>query len=556
MVMLKKYIKRCIQKSLEKLGRRLHLPEGDIPFDVEIPKIPQHGDYATNAPILISRLTGMEPVIIGNTIKSDFDDSEGIIKDIVVSEKGFLNFFIKDQFFRSIITIIMKNPEGFWKSNAYAGKRVHVEFVSANPTGPLHVGHGRCAVVGDTVSRLIEAAGGDVTREYYINDVGTQMETLGKSLFMRYLEKAGRKVLMPDDYYRGEYIKEIADEFFSIYGDRYCDSSEDDNLQLFIEFAKNRIFENIKKDLADFNIKFDIWFSEKDLYTNGEVDRVIDILAKRGLIEVREGAHWFLSTQFGDEKDRVVIRRDGRKTYFASDMAYHLNKFNRGFDLIINIWGADHHGYIPRIMALCRALGRSDDAIKIILVQFVRLLREGKAVGMSTRAGEFVTLREVIDEVGSDATRFFFLMRRADSHLDFDIELAKKESEDNPVYYVQYAHARIGSILREAKERGISEINIKGANLELLNKDEEINLLKKICSYPEIVEGAAVSLEPHRITAYLIELSGLFHSYYNKYRVINEDAEITMARLALVATIKTVLKNALELIGVSAPEKM
>ncbi len=554
--MLKNYIREGIQKSLKNIRNRFRLPEEDIPFEIEIPRIPQHGDYATNAPILLSHITGIEPVVLANAIKSEFDDVEGIIKDIVVAEKGFLNFFIKDQYFRSIIPSIIKNPEGFGRSSVYSGKRVQIEFVSANPTGPLHVGHGRCAVVGDTIARLIEAVGGSVVREYYINDVGSQMETLGKSLFLRYLESTGREVSIPEDYYRGEYIKNIADEFYRIYGDIYSTGGENDNLQIFIDFAKNRILENIKKDLEDFNIKFDIWFSESDLYSSGEVDRVIETMRKKGLIEIREGAHWFLSTRFGDEKDRVAIRRDGRKTYFASDMAYHMNKFNRGFNLIINIWGADHHGYVPRIMALCRALGKGDDVLRIVLVQFVRLLRGGRAVGMSTRAGKFITLREVMDEVGRDATRFFFLMRRSDSHLDFDIELAKKQSEDNPVYYVQYAHARIASILREAKERGISTIALENANLELLKEDEEINLLKKVCSYRELIEGAAISLEPHRITTYLIELSGLFHSFYNRYRVINEDPDITMARLILVTSIKVVLKNALELIGVSAPEKM
>ena len=446
--------------------------------------------------------------------------------------------------------------ERFGANNLGKGKRVQVEFVSANPTGPLHIGHARGAVIGDVIANILHASGFAVYREYYINDAGNQMRNLGMSVLLRNMELLGKPVDFPDSFYQGDYIKDIAREIVEKFGDTFIARNRDEAVRFFTDYAASVILSEIKDDLKAFGVVFDGYFSERELYKDNGVTRLLEDLEKSGYI-YREGeTRWFRTTDFGDEKDRVVVRKNGEPTYFAADIAYHQNKYARGFDSVIDIWGADHHGYIARMYAGIQALGLHKESLRIVLVQLVNLLRDGKPVAMSTRSGEFVTLKEVIEEVGKDAARYNFLMRRSDSHLDFDLELAKRQSNENPVYYVQYAHARICSIMRFAAEKDCSIPVYNEADLSRLTLSEEVGLIKIIARFPEIIEGAALSLEPHRLTFYLNELAGLFHSYYNKHKVISDDEELTNARLFLVKSIRLVLSNALNLLGVSAPEKM
>jgi len=411
-------------------------------------------------------------------------------------------------------------------------------------------------VVGDVLANLLSATGYRVSREYYINDAGSQMDNLGKSVLHRYREVFGEKADFPENCYQGGYIRDIANEIAQLEGDVYLEKSPEEAIAYFNSVAAEVILEGIRKDLRDFGVTFDTYFSEKQLYHNDGVNRLLSSLREQGFIYSDGGTLWFKTTDYGDEKDRVVIRQNGEPTYFAADIAYHRNKFSRGFDMLIDIWGADHHGYIPRLKAAVEALGYERDALKIILVQLVNLLRAGEPVAMSTRAGEFVTLREVMDEVGTDAARYNFLMRRSDSHLDFDLEVAKKQSNENPVYYVQYAHARICSIIRLATEKGMACPSPGDCDFSLLESREEKTLIKMMAAYPDMLEGAAKSLEVHRITFFLNELAAVFHSYYNKARVVTDDAAISSARLALVEALRIVLKNALKILGVGAPEKM
>ncbi len=434
-----------------------------------------------------------------------------------------------------------------------------MEFVSANPTGPLHVGHGRGAAVGDTVANLLSFCGYDVHREYYINDSGRQIRTLGNSVFLRYKELCGEKIDFPKDCYQGDYIIEYAKEIRAEKGESLLKQDESEAVSYCARIAADAILEGIRKDLEDFGVSFDNWYSEQSLFDSGKVETVIKAFRDKGIIYENDGAFWFKTTDFGDEKDRVVIRSNGLTTYFASDIAYHQEKFERGFERIVDVWGADHHGYIPRLSASIEASGHRRDHFSVILIQLVSLLRGGIPVAMSTRSGEFDTLQEVVSEVGKDAARFIFLTRHHESHLDFDLELAKKKSNDNPVYYVQYVHARISSIMEKAAERGIdiSEICNAGYNqIHGLTEPEEIQLIKALSRYPEVIAAAGNFMEPHRITYYLMELASGFHTYYNKHKVLTDDSDLTFARLYLVTAVQKVIRNGLELLGVSAPEKM
>jgi arginyl-tRNA synthetase len=428
--------------------------------------------------------------------------------------------------------------------------------VSANPTGPLHIGHARGAVVGDVITNILAASGFAVFREYYINDAGNQMNNLGKSVLFRYLNLLGEDIEFPEGCYQGDYIKDLAREIIDKEGNIYRAKNKEEVLRIFTDYAANAILNEIKEDLKSFGVVFDNYFSERNLYEDDQVGKLLTELEEKQFVYRDEGTIWFKTTDFGDEKDRVVVRKNGEPTYFAADISYHQNKYLRGFDTLIDIWGADHHGYIPRMVACVEALGHKKDSLKIVLVQLVNLLRDGKPVPMSTRAGEFVTLKEVVDEVGKDAARYNFLMRRSDSHLDFDLELAKRQSNENPVYYVQYAHARICSILRNADEQDQEIPRYDEVDLRNLKLPEEVNLIKAVTRFPEVIEGAALALEPHRLTFYLNDLAALFHSYYNKYRVLSDDEGLSRARLFLIKSILTVLKNALRLLGVSAPERM
>jgi arginyl-tRNA synthetase len=554
---MKNRIIKILENALRVSVEKGQLPDASLPYaEVEIPANCDHGDYAANAAMVLAKQSRQNPRKIAQIILDNLADTESIIEKTQIAGPGFINFFIKDEAWCRAIGSIEELGEKYGFGDNGAGKKVQVEFVSANPTGPLHIGHARGAVVGDVVANLLTATGFRVSREYYINDAGNQMNNLGKSVLLRYRELNGEKIEFPETCYRGDYIKDIARGILEREGDKYLKSGEEESAGYFTEVAGRAILEEIKIDLQDFGVSFDEYFSEKKLYENNGVINLLNQLQESGFVYSDGETLWFKTTAFGDEKDRVVVRRNGEPTYFAADIAYHRNKFDRGFETIIDIWGADHHGYMPRMWAGIQALGHDKDSLKIILVQLVNLLRGGIPAAMSTRSGEFVTLREVLDEVGKDAARYNFLMRRSDSHLDFDLEVAKKQSNENPVYYVQYAHARICSILKMAQERGVSLPSYADVDPSLWKEPDEKTMMKMLVRYPETIYGAARSLEPHRITFYLNELAGVFHSYYNKNKVISDDKSLTAARLFLVQSIRIVLQNALKILGVNAPEKM
>ncbi|MHB8137508.1 MAG: arginine--tRNA ligase [Smithellaceae bacterium] len=539
----------CTKKGL--------LPDVQLPhIEIEVPANPDHGDYASNVAMVLASQAKQNPRKIAQSIQENLADPEGILEKIQIAGPGFLNFMIKDDLWRKILWNILDQKEKYGSLNIGQGKKVQVEFVSANPTGPLHIGHARGAVVGDVLSNLLSTTGYAVTREYYINDAGNQMNNLGRSVLYRYRELLGEKIEFPENCYHGDYIKDITANIIKQEGNRYLTQREEETIPYFNGIAGGLILEEIKQDLKDFGVTFDFYFSEKELYKDNGVSDLLASLQKQGFIYSDGETLWFRTTAYGDDKDRVVIRKNGEPTYFAADIAYHQNKFARGYDILVDIWGADHHGYMPRLWAAVQALGHDKDALKIILVQLVNLLRAGEPVAMSTRSGEFVTLREVLDEVGKDAARYNFLMRRSDSHLDFDLEVAKKQSNENPVFYVQYAHARICSILRMAQERGMALPVYENMNPSLLVEAEERTLIKMMARYSEMLEGAARTLEVHRITFYLNELAGVFHSYYNKNKVVTDDEALSAARLVLVDAVRIVLANALKILGVNAPEKM
>ncbi|MBI4619801.1 MAG: arginine--tRNA ligase [Desulfobacterales bacterium] len=525
-------------------------------IELETPKIQEHGDFSTNIAMILASEEKRSPRLIASAIAESIIDKDNVLAKVEIAGPGFMNFFINNDHWRNSLEEIEILGDSYGKSKAGEGKKVQVEFVSANPTGPLHIGHGRGAAVGDVLANILKAVGYDVVKEYYINDAGNQMETLGRSVFFRYLHLLGRDVALPSECYQGEYIVDIANDIVAKHGDRYLDEPDSKVISNFAVYAADSILEGIKEDLSDFGVKFDVWSSEKTFFESNKISEATEDLKKKGYIYQKDGAFWFRTTDFGDEKDRVVIRANGQPTYFASDIAYHKDKLERKFDMIINIWGADHHGYVPRMESVIQALGEKKEMLNILLVQLVNLMRNGQQVAMSTRSGEFDTLKEVVMEVGKDAARYFFLMRSSDSQLDFDLELAKKQNNENPVYYVQYAHARICSILRLAQEQGLNTPGFEDVGIDLLNLPEELTLIKQLLKYPEVIEGGAFALEPHRMTVYLNDLAGKLHSYYNKNRVLSNDLPLTRARLYLVKMVKIVLNNALHILGVYAPEKM
>ena len=531
-------------------------------FTIETPKMKGHGDYATNAAMLLAPQEKKSPREIAQQIINHLPSGDSRIEKVVVAGPGFINFFVSHSCWLDAFRDISLQGSSYGQSQLGRGKKINIEFVSANPTGPLHIGHGRGAAVGDALANIMAAVGYSVSREYYINDTGNQMNLLGRSVYIRYLQLLGKDVSFPEDGYQGDYIQEIAQEIITQEGEVYQNQGEAESLPFFTSFAVTSILKGIQKDLSDFEAHFDTWFSEKTLHQEHAVEKALGKLKEKGHTYESEGNLWFNSKRSGDDKDRVIVRDTGVPTYFASDIAYHLNKLERGFERVINIWGADHHGYIPRIQAVIQAFGKSRETVEVLLVQFVNLLRGGTPVAMSTRSGTFVTLREVLDEVGTDAVKYSFLTRRSDAHLDFDLEIAKKQSDENPVYYVQYAHARISNIVKFAEEQSISLPQPDEVNLELLNLPEEIHLIKQLSSFPELVENCALSLEPHRITSYLNDLVSSFHRYYHLgkldggKRVVCQDRELSQSRLWLVNTIRVVIKNGLNLLGVSAPEKM
>ncbi len=540
------------------------LPSDQVPeMEIETPKHDGQGDFSTNFAMVSARAQKMAPRKIAEIIVDamPMDDSSGlgtVIEKVEVAGPGFINFFLAPAAWHPVVDQVLEEDDRFGASDIGKGERVQVEFVSANPTGPLHVGHGRGAAVGDSVGNILSYAGFDVQKEYYINDSGRQIRTLGTSVWLRLQQMQGKDIEFPEDCYQGEYIKALAKAVLEAEGPGLLEKEEADGIQTCARFAAREILAGIKSDLKDFGVSFDNWFSEQSLYDSGRVQSAIETFKAKELIYEKDGALWFNTEEFGDEKDRVVVRNNGLTTYFASDIAYHDEKYERGFDRVIDVWGADHHGYIKRIDAAVVATGRKSEQFEVILVQLVNLLRGGKPVQMSTRAGEFVTLKDIVDEVGTDAARFMFLSRSYDSGLDFDLELAKQKSSDNPVYYVQYVHARITGILLKAKEQGlIDQIDFKqGKHLGRLVAEEELKLIKQVAAFQEQVEKSASTLHPHVIFTYLMGLASAFHAYYNKHKVITEDQELSLGRLSLVLAVKKVIRNGLGLLGVSAPERM
>jgi len=552
---MRQKIKALLLDALNQAQKIGSLPRIAPPlFSIEVPKVADYGDFSTNLAFLLSKKTKQSPQEIAKELISHLPSCDWI-KKVEIAAPGFINFFLKSSAWQGVIKNIITRPESYGQGKEREEKII-VEFVSANPTGPLHIGHGRGAAVGDTLANILDYAGYKIKREYYINDVGRQIQILGRSVFLRYLELLGEKIDFPKDHYQGEYIKKLAQEILERKGNKYREVAEKEVIPLFATFAKERIMEDIKKDLNNFGVRFDYWFSEKDLIKNGDVANLIKWLKDTGLAYEKDGALWFASSRFNDEKDRVLVRANGATTYFASDLAYHKNKFERGFHILIDLWGADHHGYVPRLKAGIQALGYDMEKLKILLVQLVHLKRGGKPLAMSTRAGEFVTLKEVLEEVGKDAARFIFLTRSCDSHLDFDLEVAKSQNMENPVFYVQYAHARVCSLEKIAKERGIEFPPFNAVDLAPLQSEEEIGLMKLLARFPDLIEDIARTLEPHRLSYYLTELAGEFHRYYNKYRILDAPEDICAARFALAQAVKIVIAKGLSLLGVSAPKQM
>jgi arginyl-tRNA synthetase len=558
-------ISRLIKESVIQLKKEFpNLPSGPVEIQLEIPKIREHGDSCTNIAMRLSGLAGQRPVDFASRIASVLEENlkksglKGAVKKIEVKPPGFINFWFSEEVFYNILKEIDESGEDFGRIDTGKGAKVLVEFVSANPTGPLTIAHARQAAFGGSLANILQLCGYKVTREYYINDEGVQMSILADSVLARYLELLKQESAFPENGYKGLYIYDIARAIEEKYKAKFI-KEDKDRKAFFLKFSCDWIMDTIRKDMDDFGVAFDVWYSQAKLAKSGKVEKELAALKGNGFIYDSEGASWLKSTQFGDDKDRVVIKSDGTYTYLAPDIAYHKDKFNRGFDRLIDIWGPDHHGYIPRMKAAIQALGFNKNSLSVIIIQLATLFREGKPVSMSTRQGEFITLRELIDEVGRDAGRFFFLMRKSDSHLDFDLELAKSQTSQNPVYYVQYAHARICSILETAglvihNRRG--GLNLPYGSLVLLKEKEELDLIKLLSQYPYTLKMCASSLEPHGLVVYLQELASSFHYFYDKHRVISDDADLTRARIFLVNCTRIVLANGLKLLGVSAPQKM
>ncbi|WP_044749316.1 arginine--tRNA ligase [Bacillus alveayuensis] len=550
---MKEKIKEEIKAAVLKAGLAT---EEQIPNVIlEAPKDKAHGDYSTNMAMQLARVAKKAPRMIAEDIVNHFDKTKASIEKIDIAGPGFINFYMNNSYLTDLIPTIIKAGASYGETNVGQGQKVQVEFVSANPTGNLHLGHARGAAVGDSLCNILEKAGFDVTREYYINDAGNQINNLAKSIEARYFQALGMDKEMPEDGYYGDDIIEIGKKLAEEYGDKYVHIDEQERLTFFREYGLKYELDKIKKDLEDFRVKFDVWYSETSLYHNGKIDEALATLREKGHIYEQDGATWFRSTTFGDDKDRVLIKQDGSYTYLTPDIAYHQDKLKRGFEKIINIWGADHHGYIPRMKAAIQALGYDPDMLEVEIIQLVSLYQNGEKVKMSKRTGKAVTMRDLMEEVGLDATRYFFAMRSSDTHLDFDMDLAVSQSNENPVYYAQYAHARVCSILRQGEEQNLS---YEGElQLDYIQSEKEIELLKKLGEFPAAVSEAALKRMPHRITNYIFDLASALHSFYNAEKVLDpENKEKSRARLALMKAVQITLQNALALVGVSAPEKM
>ncbi|MDU4696543.1 MAG: arginine--tRNA ligase [Paenibacillus sp.] len=529
----------------------------EIPAIVlEVPKDKAHGDFATNAAMQLSRIAKKNPRQIAEEILAQLDHGKAGIEKAEIAGPGFINFSLSKSYLYPILLQVYREGENYGRTALGDGKKVQVEFVSANPTGSLHLGHARGAAVGDALCNVLDFAGYDVTREYYINDAGNQIVNLIKSIEARYRQELGQDVEMPEDGYHGEDIKGFAKELVAEQGDKLLSMSEEERTAFLRKFGLDKELAKIQRDLERFRVRFDVWFSETSLYQDGQVEASLAELRDKGQTYELDGATWLKTTEYGDDKDRVLVKNDGTYTYLTPDIAYHRNKYDRGFDRVINIWGADHHGYIPRVKAAMEAIGKDPEKLTVLIAQMVSLFQDGEKVKMSKRTGKAVTMVDLMDEVGVDPIRYFFTMRSMDSHLDFDMDLAISTSNENPVYYVQYAHARICSIFRQAEEQGIQIPAAESVDLGKLTAEHEYDLLRKLGELPEEIGVAAENYAPHRLVRYVYELAALFHSYYRAERVITEDADQTAARLVLLGGVRTALANVLRLIGVSAPDKM
>ena len=546
---LKEEIKAAVIKA--GLATEEQVPQAVL----ELPKDKTHGDYSTNMAMQLTKIAKKAPKMIAEAIIANFDQSKASIEKIEIAGPGFINFYMDNSYLTELVPVILKADEAYGESDFGKGEKIQVEFVSANPTGDLHLGHARGAAVGDTLCNVLSKAGYDVSREYYINDAGNQINNLAISIEARYFQALGLDKEMPADGYHGEDIIGIGKTLAKEYGDKYVNVDEKERYDFFREYGLKCEMEKLKTDLENFRVGFDVWYSETSLYQNGKIDEALSVLKERGHVYEEDGATWFRSTELGDDKDRVLIKQDGSYTYLTPDIAYHRNKLERGFDTLINIWGADHHGYIPRMKAAIEALGYNREQLEVEIIQLVHLFKDGEKMKMSKRTGKAVTMRDLIEMVGLDATRYFFAMRSADTHMDFDLDLAVSKSNDNPVYYSQYAHARISSILRQGVEQGISYEGI--TDFSALSTEKEFELLKKLGEFPQAIAEAAEKRMPHRMTNYIFDLASTFHSFYNADKVLDvEKMDRSKARLALVKSVQITLRNALALIGVSAPEKM
>ncbi len=552
---IKHLLEEAILKAAEQAIADGAFSAGKLPdIILEVPPQKEFGDYATNFAMQAARAVRANPRVIAQAIVDRLDASW--LERAEIAGPGFINFYLKPDWLYEMLGAILAQGAHYGTTDSGKGSFVQVEYVSANPTGPLHVGHGRGAAFGSALVNLLRAAGYHVQSEYYINDAGNQIDNLAASVNARYLELLGQTVQFPEDGYHGHDIIETAQRIIDKDGDKYLSMTDEKRLAVFKELALSEKLSALKEDLEAFNVRFDTWFSERTLHNSGAIAATCRMLKENGTMYEKDGALWLKSTSFGDDKDRVVIRDNGIPTYLAADIAYHRDKFERGYDTVINIWGADHHGYICRVKAAIAAMGYNPDDLEVLILQMVSLYRNGELVKMSKRTGQSVTLSELIEEVGRDAARFFFIMRSIDSQLDFDLDLAKSRSNENPVYYIQYAHARIASIFRQVQEAGIDYGDWARAKLSLLTEEAEIDLIKKLGDYPDEVASAARERAPHRIARYVHELAGLFHTFYNQCRIIGVDCELQVARIALVTAVQHAIRHALAILGVDAPDKM
>ena len=580
---MKDQLSNLFSQAIDSLREQQIVPsdhEVTIGFDRTRQK--EHGDFACNIAMMLAKPARMNPRKLAEMIVEAIP-SDDLIAKIEIAGPGFINVFLNDEAHLSVLGTVLQTKDKYGLAEPNSKQKILVEFVSANPTGPLHVGHGRGAAYGDALARVLAAAGNQVEKEYYVNDAGRQMDILAVSVWIRYLQANNATVDLPLNGYQGQYVMDLANELASTHGTEYLISDgsieqareglEDEpaldatialakselgqaGFKLFFDAALNSILGDIKHDLEEFGVKYDTWYSERSLFDTGKINRAMDVLKASDDVYEKGGAWWFRSTAYGDEKDRVVIRDNGQPTYFASDIAYHHDKIERGFDLTIDVWGSDHHGYIPRVKAALQALGLDQDKLKVLLVQFAVLYRGGEKVGMSTRSGEFVTLRELREDIGSDAARFFYAMRKSEQHMDFDLDLAKAQNNENPMYYVQYAHARICRLFEKANEADINTTNLDNADFSQLGNDQEVVLLTTLQRFPEVVEKAASQFEPHQITYYLKDLATAYHSYYNSNKVLEAQSDRRLAMLALSEGTRQVINNGLTILGVGAPSSM